>query len=87
MFGSFLSWIQEKDKPVFVDALYDALLEDGREPTDGDLINAMARMVPLACLMDGQIAALKNWAKGRARTAVADQSTQKKATRRLAVLN
>ena len=72
---------------VFVDALYDAFLEDGREPTDLDLVNAMARMVPIARLMDGQIAALKNWAKGRARTAVADQSTAKKTTRRLAGLN
>jgi hypothetical protein len=44
-------------------------------------------MVPIARLMDGQIAALKNWAKGRARTAVADQSTAKKTTRRLAGLN
>ena len=72
---------------VFVDALYDAFLEDGREPSDLDLANAMARMVPIARLMDGQIAALKNWAKGRARTAVADQSTAKKTTRRLAGLN
>jgi SpoVK/Ycf46/Vps4 family AAA+-type ATPase len=63
---------------VFVDALYDAFLEDGREPTDLDLVNAMVRMVPIARLMDGQIAALKNWAKGRARTAVAEQSTAKK---------
>jgi hypothetical protein len=37
--------------------------------------------------MDAQIAVLKNWAKGRARTAVADQATTKKATRRLEVLN
>jgi AAA+ superfamily predicted ATPase len=72
---------------VFVDALYDAFLEDGREPTDLDLANAMARMVPIARLMDGQIAALKNWAKGRARTAVAEQSTAKKTTRRLAGMN
>ena len=72
---------------VFVDALYDAFLEDGREPTDLDLVNAMARMVPIARLMDGQIAALKNWAKGRARTAVAEQSTAKKTTRRLAGMN
>jgi AAA+ superfamily predicted ATPase len=72
---------------VFVDALYDAFLEGGREPTDLDLVNAMARMVPIARLMDGQIAALKNWAKGRARTAAADQSTAKKTTRRLAGMN
>lgn len=53
---------------VFVDALFDAFLEN-REPTDLDLANAMTRMVPLAQLMDGQIAALRTWAKGRARPA------------------
>jgi len=67
--------------------MYDAFLEDGREPTDLDLVNAMARMVPLARLMDGQIAALKHWAKGRARTAAADLSTPKKTTRRLSGMN
>ena len=72
---------------VFVDALYDAFLDDAREPTDLDLANAMTRMVPLARLMDGQIAALKNWAKGRARTAAADQSTPRKSNRRLSVMN
>ena len=71
---------------VFVDALYDAFLED-REPTDLDLANAMTRMVPLAQLMDGQIAALRNWAKGRARTAAETQSAQRKSTRRIAGMN
>jgi AAA+ superfamily predicted ATPase len=60
---------------IFVDALYDAFLDDGREPTDLDLANAMTRMVPLANLMDGQIAALRNWAKGRARSAASDKQT------------
>ena len=72
---------------VFVDALYDAFLEDGREPTDTDLVTAMARMVPLARLMDGQITALRHWAKGRARTAAADLSAPKKHSRRLSVMN
>ncbi|MEI6654752.1 MAG: hypothetical protein WCP45_08295 [Verrucomicrobiota bacterium] len=72
---------------VFVDALYDAFLEEGREPTDLDLVNAMARMVPLARLMDGQIAALKHWAKGRARTAAADHTAPRKNTRRITSLN
>lgn len=72
---------------VFVDALYDAFLEDGREPTDLDLVTAMARMVPLARLMDGQISALKNWAKGRARTAAGDLSAPRKNSRRLSVMN
>ena len=72
---------------VFVDALYDAFLDDAREPTDLDLANAMTRMVPLARLMDGQIAALKHWAKGRARTAAADQSAPKRHTRRVGGMN
>ena len=72
---------------VFVDALYDAFLDDAREPTDLDLANAMTRMVPLARLMDGQISALKHWAKGRARTAAADQSAPKKSTRRVSAMN
>ena len=72
---------------VFVDSLYDAFLEGGREPTDLDLTQAMTRMVPLARLMDGQISALKNWAKGRARTAAAEQNSPRKPTRLLAGLN
>ena len=72
---------------VFVDALYDAFLDGGREPTDIDLVNAMTRMVPLARLMDGQIAALKHWAKGRARTAAADHTAPRKNTRRISGLN
>ena len=72
---------------VFVDALYDAFLEEGREPTDLDLVNAMTRMVPLARLMDGQIAALKHWAKGRARTAAADHTAPRKNSRRITSLN
>ena len=73
---------------VYVDALYDAFLENGRESTDTDLTNAMARMVPLARLMDGQISALRHWAKGRARTAAGDgRATPKKHARRLANVN
>jgi AAA+ superfamily predicted ATPase len=72
---------------VFVDALYDAFLEDGREPTDLDLVNAMTRMVPLARLMDGQITALKHWAKGRAREATGNRTTPSKDTRRISSMN
>jgi SpoVK/Ycf46/Vps4 family AAA+-type ATPase len=71
---------------VFVDALYDAFLEN-REPTDLDLANAMTRMVPLANLMDGQIATLRHWAKGRARTAAGTGKPAKKNTRRIAGMN
>jgi AAA+ superfamily predicted ATPase len=71
---------------VFIDALYDAFLEN-REPTDLDLANAMTRMVPLANLMDGQIAALRHWAKGRARSAAGTKTTTKKTNRRIAGMN
>jgi ATPase family associated with various cellular activities (AAA) len=92
VFGSFLSWMQEKDQPVFVvatandvsklppeftgaeieavfiDALHEAYAE-GREPGAKDILDAMVHTVPLAQLMDGQIGALRHWAKGRARDA------------------
>jgi SpoVK/Ycf46/Vps4 family AAA+-type ATPase len=72
---------------VFVDALYDAFLEN-REPTDLDMVNSMTRMVPLANLMDGQIAALRNWAKGRARPAAGDKRTNPtRNTRRISSMN
>jgi len=53
---------------VFIDALHEAYVE-GREPGPKDILDAMAHTVPLAQLMDGQISALRHWAKGRARDA------------------
>jgi SpoVK/Ycf46/Vps4 family AAA+-type ATPase len=53
---------------VFIDALHEAYAE-GREPGPKDVLDAMAHTVPLAQLMDGQIGALRHWAKGRARDA------------------
>ena len=53
---------------VFIDALHEAYA-DGREPKAKDIVDAMTRCVPLAQLMDGEIAALRHWAKGRAREA------------------
>jgi AAA+ superfamily predicted ATPase len=53
---------------VFTDALHEGYA-DGREPAAKDILDAMASTVPLAQLMDGQIAALRQWAKGRARPA------------------
>jgi SpoVK/Ycf46/Vps4 family AAA+-type ATPase len=53
---------------VFIDALHEAYAE-GREPGPKDVLDAMAHTVPLAQLMDGQISALRHWAKGRAREA------------------
>lgn len=53
---------------VFIDALHEAFAE-GRQPAARDIQAAMASTVPLAELMDGQIAALRKWANGRARPA------------------
>jgi SpoVK/Ycf46/Vps4 family AAA+-type ATPase len=53
---------------VFVEALY--LGFDGElEPTDLDIAQVLVDFVPLSKLMAEQIASLRNWAKGRARTA------------------
>jgi len=67
---------------VFVEALYEGLMEN-REPTHLDLANAIMRTVPLARLMDGQIASLKNWAKGRAREASGNHTSPNRTTRRV----
>jgi len=53
---------------VFIDALHEGYA-DGREPKATDILEAMTRCVPLAQLMDGEIATLRHWAKGRAREA------------------
>ncbi|MBN8459824.1 MAG: AAA family ATPase [Verrucomicrobia bacterium] len=53
---------------VFIDALHEAYAE-GREPKPKDILEAMSNTVPIAQLMDGRIAALRHWAKGRAREA------------------
>lgn len=67
---------------VFVDALFESFTED-REPTDFDLATAITRTIPLARLMDGQIAALRQWAKGRAREAAGIRTSQNRNTRRV----
>ena len=53
---------------VFIDAMHESYA-DGREPRAKDILEAITHTVPLAQLMDGQIAALRHWAKGRAREA------------------
>jgi AAA+ superfamily predicted ATPase len=53
---------------VFIDALHEAFAEN-REPAAKDIQEATTNTVPLAQLMDGQIASLRQWAKGRARHA------------------
>lgn len=53
---------------AFIDALHEAFADD-REPRMPDIAESLGRIVPLAQLMDGRIAALRNWANGRAREA------------------
>lgn len=53
---------------VFIDAMHEAYAES-KEPGSKEILEAITRTVPLAQLMDGQIAALRHWARGRAREA------------------
>jgi SpoVK/Ycf46/Vps4 family AAA+-type ATPase len=67
---------------VFVDALFLAFDSD-REPTDLDIGGVLTEFVPLSKLMAEQIAGLRSWAKGRARTATS--SAASKGLRKLVV--
>ncbi|GAB4542489.1 MAG: AAA family ATPase [Anaerolineales bacterium] len=51
-----------------ISALYDAF-ESHRELTQVDVINALQATIPLAQTMEGQISALRNWARTHARPA------------------
>ena len=67
---------------VFVDALHQAFAED-REPVANDILNSMLNTVPLAQLMDGKIASLRHWAKGRAREASSSEPSRPRSGRRI----
>jgi len=72
---------------VFIDAMHEAYA-DGREPSAKDILEAMTATVPLAQLMDGQISALRHWAKGRARLAAnSTQAPAKGTTRHISAMN
>jgi SpoVK/Ycf46/Vps4 family AAA+-type ATPase len=72
---------------VFIDALHEAYAE-GKEPGPKEIQEAMTHTVPLAQLMDCQIADLRQWAKGRAREAASHSSTAgPRNTRRMAEVN
>jgi len=73
---------------VFVDAMHEGYA-DGREPNAKDILEAIAQTVPLAQLMDGQIATLRHWAKGRARDAArrATSTPALRNTRRISQAN
>jgi SpoVK/Ycf46/Vps4 family AAA+-type ATPase len=67
---------------AFIDALHEGYA-DGREPRAKDILEAMAQTTPLAQLMDGQIATLRHWAKGRAREAAGRPTAQPRNGRRI----
>jgi hypothetical protein len=71
---------------VFIDALHEAFAE-GKEPGPKHILEAMTRTVPLAQLMDGQISALRHWAKGRAREAATSAKRLPRNGRRIAGAN
>lgn len=53
---------------VFTDSLFLAFDND-REPSDLDVARILSEFVPLSKLMAEQIAGLRGWARGRARSA------------------
>ncbi len=71
---------------VFIDAMHEAYA-DGREPGPKDIVMAITNTVPLAQLMDGQIATLRHWAKGRAREAASKTAPARRGSRRIAESN
>jgi len=71
---------------VFIDAMHEGYA-DGREPRAKDILAAMTSTVPLAQLMDGQIAALRHWAKGRAREAASRNAAAPRNARRISQAN
>jgi AAA+ superfamily predicted ATPase len=71
---------------VFIDAMQEGYAND-REPRAKDILEAITHTVPLANLMDGQIAALRHWAKGRAREAANRSTPAPRNSRRMAEAN
>jgi SpoVK/Ycf46/Vps4 family AAA+-type ATPase len=71
---------------VFIDAMHEAYAA-GREPGPKDIVEAITHTVPLANLMDGQIAALRHWAKGRAREAASHTTPAPRNSRRMSQEN
>jgi hypothetical protein len=62
---------------AFTQALFMAF-DEGQEPTDLTLAKVLTDFVPLSKLMAEQITRLKSWAKGRARLATSQSSSERK---------
>ena len=71
---------------VFIDAMHEAYA-DSREPRAKDILDAITLTIPLAQLMDGQIATLRHWAKGRAREAASRPKPPQRSSRRVSQAN
>jgi AAA+ superfamily predicted ATPase len=71
---------------IYVAAMHEAFAKS-KEPSAKDIVKAMADIVPLAQLMDGQISALRHWAKGRAREAATRHAPPRQQRRRVGDLN
>ena len=61
---------------AFIDAMY-AAFSAGKEPTDAAIGKVLKDLVPLSRLMGEQIAALRKWAKGRARPATTPEQERR----------
>ena len=68
---------------VFIDALHEAFAEGVEPSAKKHILEAITLTVPLAQLMDGQISALRHWAKGRAREAGSPAPTRRRTSRRI----
>jgi hypothetical protein len=63
---------------VFIEALYQSFDDGQKEPTDLNICQVLTDTTPLSKLMAEQIAGLRTWAKGRARLATSQQSSERK---------
>ena len=68
---------------VFIDALHEALAEGAEPSAKEHILPAITNTVPLAQLMDGQIASLRHWAKGRTREAGSPAPTRRRNSRKV----
>lgn len=74
--GATQSFTGAELSALIPDALFEAFGDGERALTESDLIAAAGRTVPLATTAAEKIAAVRNWAKGRARPASAPEAVQ-----------
>jgi len=67
---------------LFVDAMFKAF-ESDKEPTDLTVAQVLTEFVPLSKLMAEQITGLRNWVKGRARSATSPQPQEERRLRQI----